>query len=160
MNDERILGIIPDALRKSGAFRSTAFTLVITDRRVIAAQVTDAVKRAHAEEQKAAGTGPRFGGLIGRDRSAPLADRYLRLDPDAIVAESPGNLLFVPGLVSDVVVMRGTRLGDENATESYLFIRITDARGSADYSTSVEIPSQADALFLFRSLFGSMVRSG
>ncbi|MEI8334986.1 MAG: hypothetical protein WCH74_14215 [Chloroflexota bacterium] len=160
MDGEQIIGVIGDALRKSGTFRSTAFTLVVTDRRVIAAQVTDAVKRAHVAEQKAAGGGSHFGGLFGRGGGEPLADRYLRMNPEAIIAESPDNLLFVPGLVSDVVVMRGKRLGDENATESYLFIRLTDARGAADYSTSTEIPSHADALFLFRSLFGPIVRTG
>jgi hypothetical protein len=160
MNDERILGVIPGALRKSGTFRSTAFTLVVTDRRVIAAQVTEAVKRAHAAEQKAVGGGSRLGGLLGRGQAAPLADRYLRMDPEVIVTESPDNLLFVPGLVSDVVVMRGQRLGDENTIEHYLFIRLVDARGAADYSTSAEIPDHADALFLFRGLFGSLVRTG
>ena len=160
MDDEQVIGIIPDALLKTGMFKSTPFTLVITSRRLIAAQVTDAVKRAHAEEQKAAGAGPRFGGLLGRGKGAPLSDRYRRMNPDAIAAESSANVVFVPGDVRDSVVKRGVRARDEDAMESYLFIRITDGHGSYDYSTVAEIPRHADAIALMRTIFGAIVRTG
>jgi len=160
MDDEQVIGIIPDALHKTGMFKSTPFTLVITNRRLIAAQVTDAVKRAHAAEQKAAGAGPRLGGLLGRGKGAQLSDRYRRMKPDAIAAESSANVVFVPGDVRDSVVKRGERARDEDAMESYLFIRITDGRGSYDYSTAAEIPRHADAIALLRSIFGAIVRTG
>ena len=160
MDAEQAIGAIPDALRKTGMFTSTPFTLVVTNRRLIAAQVTDAVKRAHAAEQKAAAGGPRLGGLLGRGGGTPLADRYRTMHPDAIAAESPANLVFTPGLVRDIVVQRGERARDEDTMESYLFIRITDARGSHDYSTGAEVPRLADAAALLYSVFGPVVRIG
>jgi hypothetical protein len=160
MYEEQAIGVIPQALRKTGMFRSTPFTLVATNRRLIAAQVTDAVKRAHDAEQKAAGRGPRMGGLLGRGDAAPLADRYRYMHPDAIAAESPANLVFVPGAVRDIVIQRGERARDEDTMESYLFIRITDDRGFHDYSTGAEVPRYADAVALLRAVFGPVVRTG
>ena len=70
------------------------------------------------------------------------------MKPDAIAAESSANGVFVPGEVRDSLVQRGERVRSEDAMETYLFIRITDGRGSFDYSTAAEIARQADAVAL------------
>jgi len=160
MAEERVIGVIPQALRKTGRIRSDAFTLVVTDRRVIAAKETDAVRKAHAAQQRAAGHGPRLFGLLGRGGGTPLAGRYLAMDPEAALAETPGNQAFAPGSVREVAISRGNRLGDEGVLEHYLFIRFADGQGNADFTTTTESPRLPAAVALLRPLFGPALREG
>ena len=92
---ERIVGVIPAIRRKTGLFSSKTYSLVVTDRRILFAEVTQqmatqAAKDA-AEEAKAEGKG-----FFGRAAQTALSghriyQKYWQMAPEAILAETPGN---------------------------------------------------------------------
>lgn len=94
-DDERIAGIIPAMRRKTGLFSSKVFNLVVTDRRILFAEVTnemlkDAAKDA-AAEAKADGKG-----FIARAAATAgswhrVHQQYWQMTPEAILAESSNN---------------------------------------------------------------------
>lgn len=84
MDQERVLGYLDV---HSGGIRPTKYTLVATDRRVIIAQRTKAV------EEAAGGGGGGLGRLFGGGKpKVPVGDHYLAMPPEAILAETPGNV--------------------------------------------------------------------
>ncbi len=95
MGGERIVGVIPAIRRKTGLFSSKTYNLVVTDRRILFAELTQqmatqAAKDA-AEEAKAQGKG-----FFARAAQTALSghriyQKYWQMAPDAILAETPGN---------------------------------------------------------------------
>jgi hypothetical protein len=95
MGGERIAGVIPAIRRKTGLFSSKTYSLVVTDRRILFAELTQqmatqAAKDA-AEEAKAQGKG-----FFARAAQTALSghriyQKYWQMAPEAILAETPGN---------------------------------------------------------------------
>lgn len=95
---ERVLAVIPNATLKGGfmGMSSKAGTLVLTERRVIFAHTTsEMMKRLVADARDGAkADGKGFFGQWGAQLGAyaAFAQRYLEMDPNVTLAESPENL--------------------------------------------------------------------
>ncbi len=94
-DDERIAGIIPAMRRKTGLFSSKVFNLVVTDRRILFAEVTNEMLKQAAKdaasEAKADGKGF-FARTAATARSwHRVHQQYWQMTPEAILAESSSN---------------------------------------------------------------------
>lgn len=131
---EKILGIIPNASRTKmfGLSRET-FTLLVTDKRMILAQLTPPMlKAAVAEAQaKAKAEGKGLLGIMGDQMAAQFqyAKRYEGMVPDAVLAETPGNT----AIGNESVTAVDLRLHDEeNAAHTELGLAIRTATGKIE----------------------------
>jgi hypothetical protein len=82
--------------------------------------------------------------------------RYLALNPDAIVAETPGNIVLAPSDVRAVKVERKTDREEDKPDRDYLRVTIEAASGKRVFNTDNEDPRAGDARALLASLFGSV----
>jgi hypothetical protein len=108
---ERIVGVIPAIQRKTGLFSSKTYNLVVTDRRILFAELTQqmatqAAKDA-AEEAKAQGKG-----FFARAAQTALSgqriyQKYWQMAPEAILAETPENYFVELGDIVSVRVRAG-----------------------------------------------------
>jgi hypothetical protein len=160
---EQILGTIPEARTRTGIFSSDMYVLVVTDRRLIGAKVTgDLLKRIIADaraEAKAAGGGffRQWAAQIGA--SASLNQRYARLAPEAILAETPGNWDLYPAQVRAIHISRHDREGPDGGIMSrYLSISIETQQGTLHYDTDTESPNRDAARAMLAHTFGPLVR--
>jgi len=113
-SNEKIIGIVPNVSRNKGllGFRQEAYTLVLTDLRIIFALVTkevqtEAVKNIH-DQNKASGKG--FWSSWGDKISAGMSwfNRYLDMDPEAILAENSANFSLARNEVISLKVQHST----------------------------------------------------
>ena len=161
--DERVTGVIPAAKIKTGMFSTKAYTLVVTDRRLLLAEMTDAAVKRHVEEaraeKKAEGGG--FLGQWGAQLGAALrfADRYLAMSPEVILAETPGNAALTPAELRSIKVERKKdRGGDDEPDRDYLRITIEAGSGKREFNTDGEHPKVDQARALLAATFGAIVR--
>ncbi|MGD0018960.1 MAG: hypothetical protein ABSD62_06860 [Candidatus Limnocylindrales bacterium] len=160
---ETVLGAIPDARIKTGLLKSESWVLVVTDRRLLGARITDALMKSIVEQAraqaKASGSG--FFGQWGAQLKASFAlgQRYCAITPEAILAETPGNWALLPGQVSSIKVERKSRnSGGDNDTEiDYLRITIETAGGKGTYETNDDKPGQGEVQALLARTFGPVV---
>lgn len=161
---EQILGVIPSAQIKTGMFSKKTYTLVVTNTRLLFAELTnDALKGAIEEARaakKAAGGG--FFGQWGAQMGVALhfAERYLALDPETILAETTGNFAISPSEVKSIKVERKTEHGnDDNAMDrDYLRLTIEAQGNKREFNTEGENPRVNDARALLATTFGQLVR--
>ena len=165
LTGERIVGVIPTARIKTGLFSKKAYTLVVTDRRMILAEMTNAALKGAIEEaratRKAEGGGffGQWGAQIGA--SIDFAKRYLSMTPEAILAETPGNVALLPGDVKSIKVERKTeRRNEDNIGGDRDYLRITvEAQGTRrEFNTDGEDPRADSARGLLAATFGQLVR--
>ncbi len=160
---EVVRGSIPSAHEKTGLFSSRTWTLVITDRRLLLAQATSeltkaAIEQARAERQDAGG------GFLSQWKgqlhaSMHFAERYAAMTPDAILAETAGNLALTPPEVRTVKVERKTEGGGEDSVDrEHLRITLETTGGKRTFNTDDETPRLADARALLAATFGPAVR--
>ena len=158
--DERVTGVIPLARTKTGMFSTKTYTLVVTDRRLIMAEATSAVMKDVAEDARASkkAEGGGFFSQWGAQIAASIhyADRYLALSPDAIAAETPGNIVLAPSDVRAVKVERKTDREEDKPDRDYLRVTIETTSGKRTFDTDNEDPRADDARALLASLFGSV----
>jgi hypothetical protein len=117
---ERVLSVIPNTTLKSGfmGLGSKAGNLVLTDRRIIFAHMTSQMMKdmvaGARDEAKADGKG--FFGQWGAQLSAysAFAQRYLEMDPEATLAETPENLAIENASIRKAQIKKGVQ--DENGT--------------------------------------------
>lgn len=107
---ERVLAVIPNATVKGGflGFGGKAYTLVLTERRVLFALITQQMMSqlvADARnDAKAAGKG--FMGQWGAQLGAysTFASRYLELPPERTLAENEGNFAVERATIAKAIV--------------------------------------------------------
>lgn len=125
---EKILGIISTA-RRPKLFGYDTFTLIVTDRRMILAQLTaQMLKTAVAEAQaKAKAEGKGLFAIMGDQMAAQFqyAKRYEGMSPDAALSETPGNTAV------------------ENSSLSVIDVRIIDEEDSGTNEFGITIRSTA-----------------
>jgi hypothetical protein len=161
---ETIIGVIPSAKTKTGMFSTAAYTLVVTNYRLIFARMTNDLVKQNTErvraEAKAGGAG--FFGQWGAQLKAAFAfaQRYMAMHPEAILAESPGNTFIAPSQVRQLKVERKWRSagGDDDNSQAYLHIIIETTAGKTSYDTDGETPGVNDAKLLLSRTFGNLVR--
>jgi len=111
------------------------FNLIVTNRRMIFAQLTQAmVNAAIAEAQaKAKAEGKGFFGIMGDQMAAQFqyARKYEFMAPDAVLAETPGNTAIENGAISAIDL----RLLSDNDNASYgeFNMTIKSSAGKAEY---------------------------
>jgi hypothetical protein len=159
---ESVVGVIPNARMKTGMLKSECWFLVVTTHRLLGAHVTDELMK-HVVEQaraqaKASGSG--FFGQWGAQLkvSFGMAQRFLAMDPEAIIRETPGNWALYPGQVSWIKVEDKTRQqGDDNEID-YLRVTIATPGGQGTYDTDGNSPNRRQAQELLYRIFGPIVR--
>lgn len=127
---EKVLGIIPHA-RRPKLFGYDTFTLIVTDRRIILAQLTaQMLKTAVAEAQaKAKAEGKGFFAIMGDQMAAQFqyAKRYEGMSPDTALSETPGNIAMEKSSISTIDV-RIIDEEDSSSGEFGLTIRSTSGK--------------------------------
>ena len=163
---EMVIGVIPCAKTKTGMFSTAAYTLVVTNYRIILARMTNDLVKQNIEQVRAQAKsqGAGFFGQWGAQLKASFsfAQRYLAMYPAAILAESPGNTAVPPFEVRQIHVERKWRSSggdnDNDNDQPYLRITIEAIAGKTTYETDGETPSLNDAKALLWRTFGGLVR--
>ena len=159
---ESVVGVIPNARIKTGMLKSEMWFLVVTTHRLLGAQISGDLVKAVVEQARAQAkaSGKGFFGQWGAQLNASfhMAQRYLAMPPEAILAETRGNWALYPGQVSWIRVERKSRGGDEDSPSvDYLRITIATPGGSGAYETDDENPRQNEARNLLYRLFGPII---
>ncbi len=140
--EEKILGVIPNASLKTGFLRSKRYTLVITEKRLIAARITKELLKEEAqkrrEEAKREGRGKLKQFLAGAITGFVFANRYLEMKPEEIENENPENFSIYSSDVIDSRLKRGMISEDEDGTRTQyphsLVIKTKDRKYSFSFS--------------------------
>jgi hypothetical protein len=161
MEGERVTGIVTGAKLKTGLLSSKTYTLVFTDRRLILAETTKAVASANVEAARSASKaeGKGWMGQWGAQMKAAFAfgAQYFEMDPDAIVAETPGNPVVTQADVARFKVDRKMRSnGDDD--QPYLRITIEGPAGKREFKTGSDEPSEQAVRAMAAGVFGAAVR--
>jgi hypothetical protein len=97
--EETAVGYIPNVKIKQGFFKNPAYTLVVTNKRIIAARITSEIMKENAkqasEESKAKGEGFVKRALSTAASGFNIHRRYESMMPDDIVKENADNF-FIP----------------------------------------------------------------
>lgn len=115
---ERVLAVIPNATLKGGfmGMASKAGTLVLTERRVVFAHTTSQMMKQLVTDARdgAKADGKGFFGQWGAQLGAyaAFAQRYLEMDPNVALAESPENLAIENAAIRKAQVKVG--VDDQN----------------------------------------------
>ena len=101
MNAEKVTGVLPDL--RTGMLGQTSYSLVVTDRRLIFAQITNELLKQ--EREKAVSDSG--GGLMSRWKASmgshySFHERYYNMDPEEALRESPDNYEIRPEQVRSV----------------------------------------------------------
>ena len=134
---EEVLGIIPNARKmKMMGMAYDTFTLVVTGRRMIHAQLTQAMLNSAIVEaqEKAKAEGKGFFGVWGDQLAASFgfAKRYETMPPDVALAETPGNVAIENSRITSIAVSE-IRSNDDDGSSNQLRLKITSADGSFEY---------------------------
>lgn len=129
---ERVLAVIPNTTLKGGfmGMASKAGNLVLTDRRIIFAHTTSQMMKQMVSDARdgAKTDGKGFFGQWGAQLSAysAFAQRYLEMDPETTLAETPENLAIENSAIRKARIKAG--VSDENGASGvdHLIIK-TDA---------------------------------
>jgi hypothetical protein len=158
---ESVVGVIPNARMKTGMFKSECWYLVVTTHRLIGAQVTDQLMKYVIEQARAQAkaTGSGFFGQWGAQLkvSFGMSQRFMAMDPEAIIAEIPGNWALYPGQVSWIKVEDRSRPRGDDDDQDYLRITIATPGGQGAYDTDGNNPDRRQAQGLLARLFGPIV---
>jgi hypothetical protein len=104
---EKLVGIIPAVSRKKGFLSVEAFNVVVTERRMIFAIMTQEMRK---EEAKKEGKGKGLVGVLSAAFSGyTLHKRYLDMPPEAALKENPENFAVDLGAIRKVKVKGGNR---------------------------------------------------
>lgn len=102
MNNERVTGVIPDL--RTGTFGNKSYNLIITDRRLIFAQITNDLLK---QEREKAVAGAPSGGFFSKWKASMgshynFHDRYFKMHPDDALRENPNNYELWPEQIRSV----------------------------------------------------------
>ncbi len=111
IDDEPVLGIIPNLARKKSLFSYENFNLVVTPKRLIFALATKEMLQ-EAAQQAAADAKAEGKGLLGRMLSTMASGfvfhkRYLEMEPEKILRETQGNFSMDPRSIRSIRLFPG-----------------------------------------------------
>lgn len=153
---EAVIGVI--MLKKPKSFgRADACTGVLTNQRFIFAQLTSEMFTAAAQQARdqAKAEGKGFFGQWGDQLKATFAygQRYLRMQPDAIIAETPGNFALYNNTISEIGLSDKYYREDQAIYEFDVHIHST--AGRFDYV----MDQNSDYVRLLKQVYGERVKT-
>ncbi len=159
MEEEKVLGVIPNAGLKKGLFKSESCNLVVTNNRVIVAKFSKDIykkeARERAEETKQEGRGRFKQFLSSASTMTTFYKRYLDMLPEDILKETPGTFVIEPSTVVKTQLREGRRYRDEDGFEQQnphsLLIVMPTAKLQFNFSGDIR-----NARSLFSELFGKV----
>ncbi len=158
-DDERIAGIIPAMRRKTGLFSSKVFNLVVTDRRIVFAEVTNEMLKQAAEnaasEAKADGKGFLARAAATAGSWQRVHQQYWQMTPQAILSESPNNTSIDHRDIVSIRI-RGGGFDYDDGQQAPDEMRIKTNRGKV--KLFFERGKSSEARSLLRELLGKRVR--
>ena len=162
-SDERIVGVIPNASKKAGFFKSETWNLLFTQRRMIAALITEQMVKAEAsratQEAQAQGAGVLKRLWSTATAGTTLYKRYLSMSPDQILAENRENFCVeLAQIVSAKTSTGSIGVFDEQANRSYpdlLTIRTAGEKLEFQLGSG---SNAREAARILRALLGDRVR--
>jgi len=150
---ETITGIIPHVLQSTGGIGSKQFTVIMTDQRLIVAQLTSQMMSDALAQSRANKAGKGFlGGLLaGRVLTArdivDYTDKYWSMNPEKIISESPSNFSVEVSGISAVKVeyIRKKSIGDDDSHIGFYVLTIESVYGVYSYIFDAD-PQDMDVL--------------
>lgn len=117
---EELLGFIPALKKKTGLFRTKTYTLVVTNRRLIFAELTNKMMQAAVAEANEASKGK---GMLARMKEAATSQqriysRYYNLTAEEILRENPENFALNNDEVKKVRMHIGDFYADQGNKQS------------------------------------------
>jgi hypothetical protein len=158
MTEERLIGIVPNLNKRKGLFGMQAFNLLLTDQRIIAAEMTkDMLKeeaRRAASDSKGAGAMKRM--MATMTSGINLYKRYETMDPGAALAENPDNFVMDRAHIQSIRVKGGDHDDDESQDPAEITIKWTGGKLVLQGATGSL--SSREMRDLFRRACGDIVR--
>jgi len=160
MPGEHVLGALPVQWHKS-LFNITPWTIVVTDARIIVARLTPEIQKQAVDTQ----VQEQEGGFLKRMAVAATSGftmhkRYLTMDPEVVLTETPVNWWVDARGVSQVTVTEGRWISDQNRhrkQNDHQLVIVTQ-RGKSSYTFSPLLMNAADAANLLAQVFGATVK--
>ena len=155
---EKLVGVVPLVRKQKSFGRMDTYTLILTDSRMVFAQLTnDMMKQAAAEAQrKGKEEGKGFFARWGDQLQACMrfADRYWEMSPEAALGETKGNFTLPNSSIRKIKVS-ATAGDDDDTRPSGAELKIEAATGKYEFRVDGNPGSVKDAL---RGVFGELVR--
>ncbi|MEA3313198.1 MAG: hypothetical protein U9Q18_02340 [Caldisericota bacterium] len=159
MEEEKVLGVIPHVGLKKGLFKPESCNLVITNRRVIVAKFSKDIYKKETqervEETKQEGRGRFKQFLASASTMTTFYKRYLDMEPEDILKETPGTFTIEPSTVIKTQLKEGRRYSDEDGFEQQnphsLLIVMPKAKLQFNFSGDIR-----NARNLLSDLFGKI----
>jgi hypothetical protein len=140
MENEKVLGVIPNASLKTGFIRWTTYTLIATTSRLIAAELNSKLikeeVRKRGEESKEEGHGKFKQFLARAGASFTFANRYLEMDPEDILKETDKNFSIYPRDIVSIKISDGYEDEDGNKSPNRLTIKTSSKKYSFSFGSS------------------------
>ena len=157
---EQVLGILPALQHKTGVFKSKTYTLVVTDRRLIFAELTGQMMKDAVNEARTSADNEGKG-FFGRWKETATSqqriyDRYHQIMPDAIITENPDNFALENRDINKVRINTGAfyhEQGQKDSDQMY----IHTAGGKYKFTFQYDNTS-GQAKKLLRQVLGNCVR--
>ncbi len=111
MEEEKVLGVIPNNYLKKGLFKVERYNLIITNKRLIGARITnellkqESAERVEKTKEEGRGKMKQFFAKLGTNFT--FYKRYLDMNPEDILNETEDNLSFTPDVVSGIRLRKG-----------------------------------------------------
>ena len=157
---ESIAAVIP-LVRKPKSFgRSDTYTLVVTDERMVFAELTnDMMKEAVSEAQrKGKDEGKGFFARWGDQLKATMnySERYWKISPDEALRENPKNFAIQNASVKKIKVSsKDTSSGPDDPGRSYTEMKIESSAGKYEFRADGQAKPIKEAL---KGVFGDTVK--
>jgi hypothetical protein len=154
---EQVCGAIPGAARKKGFMGMSAdnYVLVVTNQRILFATQSKEIMQQQIEQarQAAKAQGKNFLSQWGAQLTANNGQRYLQMDPQAVLAEHPENFFYLNAQIRSV---RFSRYQDDETNRTDYAIELDTVAGKVKLNFSVL--NEHEAKNLLRSTLGNIVR--
>lgn len=156
MTEENILGFIPNV--QSGFLGTKAYTLIVTDKGIIVAQLTNKMlkeeMRKTNKESKERGDG--YLARIGNQMAsrATFHERYRAMGKEEIINETEGNYFISEPEIKKIRIKSGQIIEDEKSSPHEL--KIVWSSGKAKFS--FKQISTSEAKNILKQLVGKKVK--
>ncbi len=157
---EPVLGVSSKWQRKTGFMKQTLYDVIVTPRRLVFAQVTDAmvaaavpVARARAQSE---GKGLLARAFSGMNAWAVVAEGHAAMTPDQAAAETPGNFAIPLEQIVGVRIRSGSSRSDDERSKSDPD-RITVQTASGPYEFTLPTGDAAAARQILVTVLGQRV---